>query len=79
LLKLKLGTNWKLGAYTNIYSNKGSWEISRTTAKAYLEYVFDNGFNTQIGYRYVDFKEKASGLNDYTANIFEISFGYSWE
>ncbi len=79
MLKLKLGTNWKLGAYANIYSNKGSWEISRTTAKAYLEYAFDNGFNAQIGYRFVDFKEKASGLNDYKANIFEISFGYSWE
>lgn len=76
---LKLGTNWSIGAYANIYSNTGFWEISRTTAKGYLEYVFTGGLSTQFGYRYIDFKEKDSGFNDYTAHILEVSFGYRWE
>ncbi len=80
-LSLKVGEQWSIGSYANIYSNKGFWEISRTTVKAYVEYVFTNGFATatQVGYRYVDFQEKDSGFNDYTANIFEVSFGYRWE
>jgi len=78
-LSLKVGEQWSIGSYANIYSNKGFWEISRATVKAYVEYVFSNGFATQVGYRYVDFQEKDSGFNDYTANIFEVSFGYRWE
>jgi len=70
---------WKIGLYANSYSNSGFWEISRTILKGYLDYTFDNGFITQLGYRYVDFKEKSSGDNDYKANIVEISFGYRWE
>ena len=70
-----------IGAYTNIYTNDGFWEISRTTLKGYLEYTFESGYIAQAGYRYVDFKEKSSdaGFNDYKAHIFEISFGYRWE
>jgi len=78
-LSVKVGKQWSVGSYANIYSNKGFWEISRTTVKAYVEYLFTNGFATQVGYRYVDFQEKDSGFNDYTANIFEVSFGYRWE
>ena len=81
-LSLKLGDRWQIGGYTNIYSNTGNevfWDISRTMAKGYLEYMFNNGFSAQVGYRYVDFKEKDSGFNDYKAHIFEISFGYRWE
>jgi opacity protein-like surface antigen len=78
-LSLKVADQWNIGGYANLYQNKGFWEISRATLKAYVEYVFTNGFATQVGYRYVDFKEKDSGFNDYTANILEVSFGYRWE
>jgi hypothetical protein len=44
-----------------------------------VEYTFNNGLVSQIGYRYVDFKEKMSGFNDYSANILELSFGYRWK
>ncbi len=69
---------WKVGAYFNYYSNSGFWEISRTTLKAYAEYVFESGLISQVGYRLVDFKEKNSGFNDYKANILELSLGYRW-
>jgi hypothetical protein len=36
------------------------------------------GLAAELAYRTVDFKEPMSGFNDYKANIFEISFGYSW-
>jgi hypothetical protein len=80
-VSLNLDNKWRIGAYTNLYSNNGFWEISRTTLKAYLEYAFENGLIGQVGYRYVDFKEKSSdaGFNNYKANILEISFGYRWE
>lgn len=80
-ISANLNQAWRIGAYTNIYTNSGFWEISRTTIKGYLEYAFASGYITQVGYRYVDFKEKSSdaGFNDYKTHIFEISFGYRWE
>ena len=69
---------WALGAYFNSYTNKGSWELSRSTLKAFVKYQCKTGFITQLAYRIIDFKEKDLGLNDYKANIFEISFGYQW-
>lgn len=78
-LYFNLSENLKIGGYANSYSNKGFWEISRTMLKAFLEYAFDSGLTTQLGYRYVDFKEKDSGYNDYKANIFEVSLGYRWK
>ena len=80
-VSVKLENKWRVGSYANIYSNKGFWEIWRTTLKGYLEYNFQAGYIAQVGYRYVDFKEKSSdaGFNDYKAHIFEISFGYRWE
>lgn len=69
---------WALGGYFNSYTNKGSWELSRSTLKAFVKYKLKSGFITQLVYRLVDFKEKDLGLNDYKANILEISFGYQW-
>ena len=69
---------WVLGGYFNYYENKGSWELSRSTLKAFVKYKCKNGFITQLAYRLIDFKEKELGLNDYKANILEISFGYQW-
>jgi hypothetical protein len=74
-----LNEQWNLGAYANFYKNSGFWEIKRTTFKAYVEYEFLMGMAAELAYRYVDFKEPMSGFNDYKANIFEISFGYSWD
>lgn len=78
-LSFQLREAIKIGGYVNSYVNKGFWQISRTTFKGYLEYLFQKGFIAQLGYRFVDFKEKDSGLNDYKANIVEVSFGYRWE
>lgn len=78
-LAFKPNEKWTIGAYGNIYDNNGFWEISRTTLKGYVEYVLESGFVTQLGYRYVDFKEESTDQNDYTANILELSFGYRWK
>ena len=78
-LSVDVANNWKIGGYMNVYWNRGFWEIDRFTLKIYVEHTFKNGLVTQIGYRYVDFEEKLSGFNDYSANIFEISFGYNWK
>jgi len=76
---LQIDKNWRFGGYANYYKNNGYWEILRVTLKGYFEYMFDNGFLAQFGYRYVDLEEASSGFNDYKANIFEVSFGYRWE
>ena len=77
-LSFSLGETWALGGYFNSYKNTGSWELSRTTFKAFLKYMCPSGLIGQLGYRVVDFKEEEFGYNDYKANIFEISFGYKW-
>ena len=74
-----LNEQWSFGAYANFYKNSGFWEIKRTTFKAYVEYEFLMGLEAELAYRIVDYKEPLSGFNDYKANIFEISFGYSWD
>jgi len=72
------GSAWGFGGYFNYYRNKGSWELSRASLKAFLRYTYCGGLTGELAYRLVDFKEKKFGLNDYKANIFEISFGYKW-
>ncbi len=74
-----INEDWKLGGYVNSYTNKGSWEISRQMFKGYIEYLLPLGFSTEVAYRYVNFKEEMSGMNDYQANIFEFNFGYEWK
>lgn len=78
-LNWDLNEQWGLGAYANFYKNSGFWEIKRTMFKAYVEYEFLMGLTAELAYRIVDYKEPLSGFNDYKANIFEISFGYSWD
>jgi hypothetical protein len=73
-----LDKKWTLGGYANWYKNDGSWEVERLILRPFLEVKFDNGFIGQLAFRYIDFKENLEGLNNYTANIFEISFGYRW-
>jgi hypothetical protein len=77
-LYLTLDKAWGIGGYFNYYQNNGSWELTRSTLKAFFKYTFHCGIFGQLGYRLVDFKEKEYGYNDYKANIFEISFGYQW-
>lgn len=76
---LRLKDAWKLGFYGNSYANKGSWEIRRAMLKAYVEVTLGPGYIAQLGYRYIDFKEKSSGFNDYRASLLELSFGYRWQ
>jgi hypothetical protein len=78
-LTFKLNLNWTIGSYANIYINSGFWEISRTMFKTYLEYLFDTGYVAQLGYRYINFEEKAAPANDYDVHILELSLGYRWK
>lgn len=77
-LAYEINNSWKLGGYANYYANTGSWEIGRTMIKAYVEYSFPEGYLAQVGYRFVDYREKIFGSNDYKASILELSFGYRW-
>jgi hypothetical protein len=76
---LSLMDGLNAGAYFNSYKNTGFWEIHRSMLKGYLEYMFDSGIVAQLAFRHVNFEEADSGLNDYKANILEISFGYRWK
>jgi hypothetical protein len=69
----------RVGAYVNFYQNSGFWEIDRTMLKAYLQYDLPIGIFTELALRYIDFEEELSGLNDYSATIFELNFGYRWQ
>jgi len=74
--------SWKLGGYFNASRNSGFWPIDQTTFRGYLAYTFSRGFVTQLSFRSVDFKETASNLavhNNFSAGIWELSFGYEWK
>jgi len=78
---LSLGKDWRLGATASSYANSGTWPVERTMVKAFAEYTFLGGFVSQINYRYYNFKETDQVLtlkNNYSAGIFEVSFGYRW-
>jgi hypothetical protein len=78
-LSFELTPGLSAGGYALLYNNTGSYEVSRTTLKAYLEYELTRGYVVQAGYRYVNFGEERGGFNDYKANIVELSFGYRWK
>jgi len=67
-----------VGGYFQSYKNTGSWELKRSIFKAFLKVETPCGILGELGYRLVDFKESQLGLNNYKANIFEISMGYRW-
>lgn len=69
---------WECGGYLNYYQNTGSWELSRLNLRVFLRYNYHDGLVGELAYRLVDFKEKIVNLNNFKANIFEISFGYKW-
>ncbi len=75
---VKLKEKLKVGLVGNSYLNRGSWGIQRAMVKAYSEIVLHPGYVAQLIYRYIDFKEKKSGFNDYRASLLELSFGYGW-
>ncbi|MCP5048850.1 MAG: hypothetical protein GY940_16885 [bacterium] len=77
-LKLFVAEKVTLGGYANYYKTDGTWEVERLILRPFLEVTFDGGFLGQVAYRYIDFKENINHLNDYDANIFELSFGYRW-
>jgi hypothetical protein len=74
-----LTERWDIGGYANTSKTTGFWPIERTMVKAYLKHTFLAGFVGEVGYRYVNFKESSSGFNNYSASIFEFSFGYRWD
>jgi len=78
LLDVSLRKELGVGGRIDYYQNKGSWALSRLVMKAFLKYEFECGLMGELGYRYVDFKEKKDNLNNYKAGIFEVSFGYRW-
>ncbi len=77
-LYYKLDKKISVGAHGNYYKNDGYWELERTIIKPFIKYSFDNGFIGKLSYVYIDYKEIEYGMNNYNADIFEISFGYKW-
>ncbi len=71
-------SGWGIGCSANYYVNEGSWEVSRLVIRPFVEIKFSGGFLGRLSYRYVQFDEDNYGLNDYTADIIEVSFGYKW-
>jgi len=81
-LDVSVDPSWRLGGYFNDSRNSGSWPLDQTTFRGSIEYSFSHGFATQLSFRAVDFREKASGLvvdNNFKAGIWELSFGYQWK
>lgn len=78
-IKFNISELGRIGAYGNLYWNRGFWTIDRNLIKAYLQYDFPYGMFGEVAYRYIKFEEEMSGFNDYSANILELNFGYKWQ
>ncbi len=78
-LKAQVSELARVGAYVNFYGNTGFWEIDRQMLKAFVQYDLPYGVFTEFAFRYINFEEERAQLNDYSATIFELNFGYRWQ
>ena len=52
--------------------------MERDDARAGLEYTFLGSYVVGLSFRNVDYAEADASLNDYDADIGELSAGYRW-
>jgi hypothetical protein len=69
---------WVVGGSFRLYDNSGSFGVERDDLRAFVDYLFPAGYTAGLAYRTVDYSEDASSLEDYDADIIELSVGYRW-
>ena len=67
-----------VGGDFRLYDNSGSFGIEREDLRGWVEVGVGGGYLVHLGYRAVDYDEKAFDFDDYDAGIAEVSFGYRW-
>ena len=67
-----------LGGDFRLYENTGSFGVDRTDYRGWIEIGFLQNYLVHLGYRTVDYKQSNYSVDDYDADIAEISVGYRW-
>ncbi len=69
---------WALGGSFRLYDNSGSFGVERDDLRLFVDHVFAAGYTAGLAWRTIDYSEDASGLEDYDADVLELSVGYRW-
>lgn len=77
-LRWRAGDRWTVGSDLRLYQNDGSFPLERLDLRAYVEHHFPAGYLLHVGYRTIDYDEDGLNLDDYDADILELSVGYRW-
>lgn len=72
----RIAPSWLVGASARWYDNEGSFPVSRDDVRAFLEHTLQGGYRWGVEYRTVDFRE--GGIEEFDADLVEVSFGLSW-
>lgn len=74
---VSLNKQFAVGGNVNYFDNKESNPLSRLDLRAFVEMTLVQNYLVKLGLRHVNYEEE-EGLNDYSANIGEVSIGYRW-
>jgi len=77
-LRWSATSTWVVGGSFRFYDNSGTFGLTRDDVRAFVDYVFPTGYTAGVAYRTVSYSEDANGLDDYDADILELSVGYRW-
>ena len=75
-VRYRVSERVQIGAEGRVYDNSGSFATERDDLRAFAEIELGEGYLLHLRYRDLDYSEDAYGLNDYTAEIFELGVGY---
>ena len=68
----------RLGLDLRSYEANGSFELERDDHRAFVEVALGEAYLVHLGLRTIDYSESLLSLNDYDADILELSLGYRW-
>ncbi|MDX1631524.1 MAG: hypothetical protein R3234_06665 [Thermoanaerobaculia bacterium] len=67
-----------LGGMFRTYENSGSFALEHQDFRGFVEVGFLEDYVTGLAYRTVDYDEASFDVDDYDADIVELSIGYRW-
>lgn len=67
-----------LGGDLRLYENSGFYARDRSDYRGWVEILFGQAYWAHLGYRSVDYNEDFWDVEDYDADIVELSIGYRW-
>ncbi len=78
MIRYRVTESLWLGGEARLYDNSGTFGVERDDYRLYGEYHFVQGYLVRVGYRTIDYNEKAYNFDDYDADILDFGVGLTW-